>query len=201
MCSRADTHEHRRILRYYHVELGSGPISKLPAARTEPERVPCGVVEHVDGVPLDVGDGLDDELGNAIASVNFVRRARVGVHEQHLQLTAILGVDQARRVQNGDAVLEGQPRARQNEAGIARGNRDREAGRYERSTPSRLDRDLDIGAEVVPRIVVVRLVRQRGLSIEASDRNLHPTTLGDDGRPTTGLTVASTVRPAGIAFR
>ena len=54
---------------------------------------------------------------------------RVGVDEQHLELAAVLRVDEPGRVQAGDAVLEREARAGQHEPGVPGRDRDREPGR------------------------------------------------------------------------
>ena len=52
----------------------------------------------------------------------------VGVQQQHAQLAAVAGVDQARGVDERDPVLAREPRARQHQAGVALRDRDRDAG-------------------------------------------------------------------------
>ena len=51
------------------------------------------------------------------------------IDEQHLDLAAIVAVDRARRIEHGDAVLRGEPRARTHLRLEAVGQCHREAGR------------------------------------------------------------------------
>src|SRR5690606_14970450 len=62
------------------------------------------------------------------------------VDEQDLHLAAVVGIDGARRVEQGDAVPQGQPRTRADLAFVAFRNRERDAGRDERSL-ARLERE------------------------------------------------------------
>ncbi len=54
-------------------------------------------------------DRHDDDLGDAIAGLDAVGLACVGVEQGDLDLAAIAGVDRARRVDDRDAVREGEP--------------------------------------------------------------------------------------------
>ena len=80
--------------------------------RAEAERVTLGGVELFDLLPLD----LLDRVGSPAARCGRrVRRrigpARIGVHQQHLELAAIERIDQARRVEAGDAVTSTRARS------------------------------------------------------------------------------------------
>ena len=71
---------------------GQRPVWPKPPPRFSPSSVSTSRNAH--GF-----DPLDDELGDAVAPVHLVGLGRVGVDEQHLQLVAVAGVDEARRVE------------------------------------------------------------------------------------------------------
>ena len=52
------------------------------------------------------------------------RRLAIGVEQDHLELAAVAGVDQTRRVDDRDAVAVGKSGARLHEARVALGDRD-----------------------------------------------------------------------------
>ena len=54
----------------------------------------------------------------------------IGVEQQHPHLAAVARVDQAGGVDQGDAVAGGEPGARQDEAGVAIGDLERDAGAH-----------------------------------------------------------------------
>ena len=124
---------------------------------------------HLD--ELDLGDREDDELRDAHPRLDHERLARVGVQERHLELAAVAGVDQAGRVDERDAVTRREAGARLDEAGIALGDRDGEAGRDERPLAGR---QLDVLArgEVESRVAVVGALGDDGVGMETPDREL-----------------------------
>ena len=74
----------------------------------------------------------------------------IGVEQDHLDLAAVGGVDQAGRVGEADAVPQRDPAAREHEAGVAGWDRDRDAGRHERPPAGGGDRRVLPGTEVEP---------------------------------------------------
>ena len=82
-------------------------------------------------------DPLDDQLSDAITPVNLVTLLRVGVDQQHLDFASITRVDQARGVQAGHTVLEGEAASRLDEAGIPFGQSHLDPGWHQSSTASR----------------------------------------------------------------
>src|SRR5215218_8877557 len=139
----------------------------------EAEGVAVGDIERVDRLPLDLLDALDHQLRDAIAPLDGERRGRIGVDQEHLELTAVLRIDQPRRVEARDAVLEGESRAGQHEARVTCGYRDREAGRDERTATARCELDAFARVQVVAGVVGVLLARERELGIEPLDADLH----------------------------
>ena len=78
----------------------------------------------------------------------------IGVEQVDEQLAAVAGVDEPGRVDDRDAVLRGEPRARLHEAGVPLGDRDGEPGRDERALTGR-ELDTVAGAEVEPGVARV----------------------------------------------
>src|SRR5204863_5158045 len=77
----------------------------------------------------------DDELRDPHPRLDDESLVRVCVEQHDLELPAVAGVDEPRRVQNCDAVPRGKPRTRLDEARVAVGDRHREAGSDERPLP------------------------------------------------------------------
>ena len=105
----------------------------------------------------------------------------VGVQQQDPHLAAVAGVDQARRVDERDAVPRGQAGARQHQARVALRDRDRDAGADARPLP-RADRRGLGRAQVPAGVVLVRALgraRRVGepLELDASLRRRAPVQL------------------------
>src|SRR2546430_10471638 len=77
----------------------------------------------------------DDELGDPHSRLYEERFRAVGVQQHDPDLAAVAGVDQARRIDHGDAVPRGEPRAWLDGAGVALRNRNRQTGAYHRPLP------------------------------------------------------------------
>src|SRR4051812_9666591 len=86
------------------------------AGVAEPALAPLGDGQLVDLDQAGVLDGLEHELRDALAPHDLEVLGRVGVDQQHLELAPIAGVDQAGRVQAGDAVLQCEAAPRLHEA-------------------------------------------------------------------------------------
>src|SRR5262245_54766100 len=111
-------------------ECGSGR-----ARGAETAEAAFGVVERVDLAPDDGLDALNHQLSDAITRSNLERLRRIGVDQQHPDLVAVAGIDEPRRVEARDAVLEREARTRLHEPRVPLGDRDRDAGR-DRGTPT-----------------------------------------------------------------
>src|SRR5262245_30349599 len=98
--------------------VGLGTSGTEAAGRPEAVRVAGRRAEVGDLAPGRVRDRLDHELRDAIAAAHGVRLPGVRVHQEHLELAAVERVDEARRVEAGDAVLERETRAWEHEAGV-----------------------------------------------------------------------------------
>ena len=75
------------------------------------------------------GHRQDHQLGDAVARPDVERLLGVGVQEHDHELSAVAAVDQAGRVQHGDAVAGREAGAGLDEPRVAGGDRDRQAGR------------------------------------------------------------------------
>jgi hypothetical protein len=72
----------------------------------------------------------DQELGNPVAGLDHERLLAIGVEQQDPQLATVAGVDQARRVDQGDPVPSGEAASRQHQPGVAGRDLDRDPGPY-----------------------------------------------------------------------
>ncbi len=142
-------------------------------------------VEAVGGTPGDAGDGRDDHLGDAHATGD-AERFGAEIDQDDLHLAAIIRVDGAGRVEDGDAVLMGESRPRAHLRLVPFGKRDRESGGDQRP---RARRDLDIRA-LVERGDQIHARAMRGLigrqgqalaMTETLNRNVHGS--GDPATP------------------
>ena len=119
----------------------------------------AGQLRDLDDAP---GDGHDDELRDAHPGLDRERLGRVGVEQDHPELAAVAGVDQARRVDDREAVPGREPGARHDEACVALGDRDRDPGRHDRALAG-LQRDALTGGEIEPCVARVGPRRQHGV--------------------------------------
>ena len=120
---------------------------------------------------LDGGHRHDEQLRDAHAGLDGERALVVGVEQDHAHLAAVAGVDHPGRVDDREAVAQGEPRARNDEAGVALGDLDRDAG-ADRGPLPRADRDLLARAEVEARIAAVGSRRQHRVVAELHDAQL-----------------------------
>lgn len=98
------------------------------------------------GLPQqDARDGRDHQLGNAGAALDVERRRAV-IDDNYANLTAIIRVDRARRVEDSDAMLQRQPRARPNLRFVTARQLQRQPGRHKRARAG-IERDLHISRD------------------------------------------------------
>jgi hypothetical protein len=101
--------------------------------------------------PVGQGDRGQHQLRDAIAAPNRERLAS-RVHQDHLDLAAVVRVDGAGRVGEHDPVTQRQPAARADLRLESLGDRDRQAGRHQRPLPrSDAQIPVDGGVEVEAR--------------------------------------------------
>src|SRR5438270_13242559 len=89
-------------------------MSARPASssrRAEAAGAAPALGQHGELVEGDAADRRDDELGDALAALDDDGVA-AEIGQDDVNLAAIIGVDRAGAVEHGDAVLEGEARAR-----------------------------------------------------------------------------------------
>ena len=122
---------------------------------------------------------MDDQLRDALAPLDEEILVGVGVDQQHLELAAIAGIDETGRVETGHAVLECQPTAGLDEAGVALGDRDRGTGGDEGTATAVGQQHIVAGDEVGAGITWSGVGGQRQIGIEAKQWDVeHGATLG-----------------------
>src|SRR5206468_12356289 len=95
----------------------------------------------------------------------------IGVQEHVAQLAAIARVDQARRVDDREAVARGEPGTRLDETGVSLRNRDGQTGADERSL-ARSELDALARREIEPGVTRVRALRHDSIRVQPLDRKL-----------------------------
>jgi len=126
-------------------------------------------VETLHHLPGHVAHLTQHQLRDAVAAIHVVAVVGIGVHQQHLHLASVAGVDDARRVQHGDAMVQGQPTARHHEAHPPHGNGHRDTGGNQHPSSVAGYHDVVTRHQVQPRVARARIGRKRKFSIEAND--------------------------------
>jgi oligoribonuclease len=111
-------------------------------------------------------DGLDDQLRDAVAAMNFVLGSRVEVHQAHPELVAVPGVDQSRCIEDRHAVAQGEPATRLHKPGVAVRDSDRDTGRNERPPASRREDGALPRHQIRASVAVMGVNRQRQVGIQ-----------------------------------
>lgn len=117
------------------------------AAGAEASVASVGFIQFVYLYEADRGDFLDDELGYAVAFVDLDVVGGVQVDEDNLEFSSVVGVDEARRVDYRQALLDGQAAAGLDEAGVAIGQGDGQPGRDQTAFEGLQDAVL-VGAQI-----------------------------------------------------
>ena len=127
------------------------------------------VVERLDLDEVDVGDGLHDQLRDAFAPSHLERFGRVVVDQAHLELAAVARVDQARRVEAGHTVFEGETAAGLYEPGVPLGQGDRHASGDQRPAIRGREGHVLAGQEVHAGVAGTGIGGQGQVGVEAED--------------------------------
>ena len=127
--------------------------------------------QFVDLDELDPGNGQHDELGNPHSRLDDERLPQIGVQQGDLKLAAVARVDEARRIDDRDAMLRREPGAWLDKPGIAVGDRDGKAGCNERTFPGR-ELDALAGGQVEARVARVGTRGYDGVRAQPPDRQL-----------------------------
>jgi oligoribonuclease len=124
-----------------------------------------------DGFPGHVGHGLHHELGDAVAPGDGERLAGIEVHEEHLELVAVAGVDEARRVEAGDPMAQREAAAGLHEAGVAGRQGERDPRRDEGPAAGRFEAGGLARDEVEAGVALLRVGGQVEVGVEPEDRH------------------------------
>ena len=106
-----------------------------------------GFIQFVYLYEVDRGDFLDDELGYAVAFIDLDVVGGIQVDEDNLEFSSVVGVDEARRVDYRQALLDGQAATGLDEAGVAIGQGDGQPGRDQTAFEGLQDAVL-VGAQI-----------------------------------------------------
>jgi hypothetical protein len=142
-----------------------GPGGAKPAFAAT---VGCGVQElHLRKVRG--GGRHEDELGDPGSPLYQKGLLEIVVYEGHLYLAAVAGVDEPRRVDEGDPMSHREPAARKHQARIALRDGDRDPGPHQRPS-TRRKLYLLHRAQIVAGITGMRPTGRLGLGYEAPKR-------------------------------
>ena len=131
------------------------------------------VVQFINDCPPNFLDLLDDELSDAVATMNDVILCRIGVQQDHLDLSAIQTVDETGRIGRGETVLQRVPAPRQDESRVSAGNRNRDAGRHEKSSSARGHDSVLPRMKVDTGIPVMGVGRQRETIVQSAQGDVN----------------------------
>src|SRR5688572_22988114 len=101
----------------------------------------------------------NQELGNALAMRDLLRLA-IEIDERNAQLTTIIAVDRARRVDDADTAIQREPRTRPHLRFHVAREREGQAGRYQMTTHRRDNHSLSRVSQVDRRRALCAITRQ-----------------------------------------
>src|SRR5262245_56501928 len=99
-----------------------------PPRRPEPALAAPGLGQLARLYWLDLRKRCDQQLGDTVPGLDHERLGAVGVEQQDSDLAPVAGVDQARGVDEGDAVARREARSGQDQTGVSGRDLDRDAG-------------------------------------------------------------------------
>src|SRR4029453_8023393 len=149
------------------------PATTLAPGGPEAALAPRGGRELGDVDEADPGDGLDNQLGDAVAAADGERLGRGRVEQHQTDLTAVAGVDRAGGVDHGDAVAGGQAGAGMDEGGVAVGHGHGQPG-ADRGPPAPREDHVLGGAQVGPGVAGMGVGGQGQVQVrvQPADRQL-----------------------------
>jgi len=112
------------------------------------------------------------QLGDAVPAVYLVRRNGVCVHKYDRDLAAVTRVDQTWRVEAADPVPGGEPASRENEAGVALGDGERDPRRDRRPPTGGSQQGARSSHEVATCVPRLRVTRRGKIDIQTNEWNL-----------------------------
>ncbi len=148
---------------------------------------------------------LDDQLGDPVAPLDLVGRLRIGVDQQDGQLVPVAGVDQARGVEAGHPVPEGQAAPGLDESGVAGRDGQGDAGGDHGPAATRRQGHRRPGHQVGPGVPGSGVARQRQIGVEPDHGHGHagprPTGTGLAGPSPGGAMALALRRPVDTVLR
>lgn len=115
---------------------------------------------------------LHHELGDPLPPTHLEVLGRIGVHQQHLELSAVSAVDEPGGVQTGHAMLQRQTAARLDEAGMSFGDGHGEPGGDQRPTTAGGEHGVMGRREIEAGVTDTRIGGQGQFRVEAHHRDL-----------------------------
>lgn len=158
----------------FHRAIGRRAVRCLPARMPEAAQPPAalGELALIRLGELRFLDRLDDELSDAVTSLDLVGNRRVGVDQQDTKLVTVSGVDQAGSVEARDAVAQRQAAAGEDEARVSRRQRHGDPRGHEPPVTAGGEHDVFAGVEVRPGVSPVCVRRDGQVGVEPDERHL-----------------------------
>ena len=128
-------------------------------------------VERVADLPLDLFDSLNDELSNSVTASDGVFGIGVGVDQDDLDLSAVGGVNEARAIDNADAMFECHAAPWEDEASVSSRNGYRDAGRDKAASTARGKNCGLGGVQIEASIAFMSVGRYGQICVELNDRD------------------------------
>ena len=115
---------------------------------------------------------LHHELRNPFSPADLEILIRIGVHQQHLELSAVPAVDQTGRVEAGHTMLQRQTAAGLDEPGVPLRNSHGEPCGHQRAPTAGSEHGIVSGRKVEAGVTATRIAGEREVEVESHHRNL-----------------------------
>ena len=113
---------------YYCFDLSTWNLRLGNAAGSEAALASFGLIERIDHIPYHVFHLLNHKLRDTIAGVDFKAVVRIEIDKRNLKLPTIMAVNEARGIENGNALLDGKAASGLHKARISLRYRDGKTG-------------------------------------------------------------------------
>lgn len=154
-----------------HAQALPRATDSVDASGSVPAVAASGVIEFLDFAEAHELHSLDNKLGNSHPALDLKGLFGIVINKAHLNLTAILRIDGARRVDHGNPVLGRQARTRVDQTYRAHWQGKSNASADERAF-SGAQSSVMRGVEIRASIATMGSLRQRKLLIKALDLNV-----------------------------
>ena len=118
---------------YYYFDLSTWNLRLGDAAGPEAALASFGLIERIDHIPYHVFHLLNHKLRDTIAGVDFKKVVRIEINERDLKLPTIMAINEARGIENGNALLDGKAASGLHKACISLRYRDSKTGGNKRT--------------------------------------------------------------------